>query len=134
MELMEYMRRHGYEQFVACHEPSVGLRAFIAIHDTTLGPACGGVRFWPHSSEDDAIMEVYAPDFVINAGGIINAAHEMNGVYRPEQAREVTERIFDTTERVIHMSRREEVPTYVAASRLAEKRLEAVRGLRPMYR
>ena len=41
-----------------CHEPSVGLKAFIAVHDTTLGPACGGVRIWPHASEDDAIMDV----------------------------------------------------------------------------
>jgi leucine dehydrogenase len=58
MELMEYMQRYGYEQLVACHEPSVGLRAFIAIHDTTLEPACGGVRIWPHPSEDDAIVDV----------------------------------------------------------------------------
>ena len=353
MELLEYMERYEYEQLVLCHEPSVGLKAFIAIHDTTLGPACGGVRIWPHASEEDAITDVlrlaramtyksalaglplgggkaliwadsrkdksaallrafgrfvdtlggryvttedvgmtpsdlehiaretrhvvglpasmggsgdtstltglgvylgmkaaakavwgsdglegrvvamqgfgnvgmktarhlvdegaelivtdtyaaaldrarelgasvvepdaiydtpcdifspcalggvlngdtiprlrcaivaggannqllaeadgdrlhqrgilYAPDFVINAGGIINVAHEMDGIYRPERAREVTERIFETTERVIDASRREEVTTHVAASRLAERRLEAVRGLKPIH-
>ena len=52
------METHGHEQLLICHEPSQGLRAFIAIHDTTLGPACGGLRVWPHESEDDAIMDV----------------------------------------------------------------------------
>ena len=58
MEILEYMETHGHEQLLICHEPSQGLRAFIAIHDTTLGPACGGLRVWPHESEDDAIMDV----------------------------------------------------------------------------
>jgi leucine dehydrogenase len=77
---------------------------------------------------------LYAPDFAINAGGIINAAHEMGGEYRPERAREVTERIFETIERVMQISRREDIPTYVAANRLAEQRLEAVRSLKSIYR
>ncbi len=58
MEILEYMERHGHEQLLICHEPSQGLKAFIAIHDTTLGPGCGGLRVWPHASEDDAIMDV----------------------------------------------------------------------------
>ena len=57
MEVLKYMKQHGHEQLVACSEPSVGLQAFIAIHDTTLGPAAGGVRIWPYESEDDAIMD-----------------------------------------------------------------------------
>ena len=69
---------------------------------------------------------LYAPDYVVNAGGIINVAHEMDGIYRPERAREVTERIFETTERVILISRRDDVPTSVAADRLAERRLEVL--------
>ena len=58
MEILEYMETNGHEQLLICHEPSQGLRAFIAIHDTTLGPGCGGLRVWPHASEDDAIMDV----------------------------------------------------------------------------
>ena len=73
---------------------------------------------------------LYAPDYVINAGGIINVAHEMGGVYRPERAREVTERIYETTERVIAESQQEKISTYIAASRIAEKRLRDVRALR----
>ena len=58
MKILEYLEKYGHEQLMACHEPSVGLRAFIAIHDTTLGPACGGVRIWPHPTEDEAILDV----------------------------------------------------------------------------
>ncbi len=354
MNIIEYMERYGYEQFVVCHEPSVGLKAYIAIHDTTLGPACGGVRIWPHPTEEAAVFDVlrlaramtyksavaglplgggkalivadphkdkseallrafgryvdtlggryvttedvgmtprdlehiaqetrhvvglpesmggsgdtskmtglgvylgmkacakavwgsdslegrvvaiqgfgnvgtyaaqhlveegaklvvadtydgaieraralgaaivgpeaiydtqcdifspcalgavlntttiprlrcaivaggannqlledsdgdalhrrgimFVPGYVINAGGVINAACEMDGAYRPERAKELTERIYDTTERVIRISRSEEIPPYVAAGRLAEHRLEEVRKLKKIYR
>ena len=70
---------------------------------------------------------LYAPDYVINAGGIINVACEIDGDYQPERAREMTERIYDTTERVVHMAREEDIPTAAAADRLAEQRLEEAR-------
>jgi len=38
--------------------PSSGLLAFIAIHDTTLGPALGGCRMWPYGSENEAMTDV----------------------------------------------------------------------------
>ncbi|MGH9126854.1 MAG: Glu/Leu/Phe/Val family dehydrogenase [Acidimicrobiales bacterium] len=47
-----------FEQVVACHEPSVGLRAIIAIHSTALGPSLGGTRFYPYRSEDQAMEDV----------------------------------------------------------------------------
>ena len=58
LDILKYMEQHGHEQLVVCSEPSVGLRAFIAIHDTTLGPALGGVRMWPYENEEDAILDV----------------------------------------------------------------------------
>jgi leucine dehydrogenase len=58
MKTVEYMERHGHEQLTIWTDPTVGLRAFIAIHDTTLGPALGGVRIWPHATEEAAIMDV----------------------------------------------------------------------------
>ena len=58
MDILNHMGRYGHEQLIVCHEPSVGLKGFIAIHDTTLGPACGGVRIWPHVKEDTAILDV----------------------------------------------------------------------------
>ena len=58
MQILEYMQNHGYEQLVACHDPSVGLKAFIAIYDTSLGPALGGVRLWPYKQEEEALTDV----------------------------------------------------------------------------
>jgi leucine dehydrogenase len=52
------MAHEGHEQLLICSDPAVGLKAFIAIHDTTLGPACGGVRIWPHETEDAAVEDV----------------------------------------------------------------------------
>lgn len=47
-----------YEQIVFGHEPSVGLRTIVAVYSTALGPALGGTRFWPFSSEEDALRDV----------------------------------------------------------------------------
>lgn len=58
VDVLEYMEDQGHEQLIVCTEPEAGLRAFIAIHDTTLGPAVGGVRIWPHQSEEDAVLDV----------------------------------------------------------------------------
>ena len=58
---------------------------------------------------------LYAPDYIINAGGIINAASEFGMAYSPDQAREKTERIYDTIGRVIQVSKSEELPTAQAA-------------------
>lgn len=52
-----YMERYDYENVVLCQDRSVGLRAVIAIHDTTLGPAAGGTRMWTYPSELDAIED-----------------------------------------------------------------------------
>jgi len=48
----------GYEQVVVAQDPESGLHAIIAIHDTTLGPALGGLRMWKYKSEDDALRDV----------------------------------------------------------------------------
>jgi leucine dehydrogenase len=47
----------GHEQVVFCYDPEVGLHAIIAIHDTTLGPALGGVRMWTYASEFKALED-----------------------------------------------------------------------------
>jgi leucine dehydrogenase len=47
-----------HEQLVFCSRPEVGLKAIVAIHDTTLGPALGGTRMWNYRSEKEAIKDV----------------------------------------------------------------------------
>jgi leucine dehydrogenase len=48
----------GYEKVLRCRDRSSGLHALIAVHDTTLGPALGGMRMLPYSSEDEALFDV----------------------------------------------------------------------------
>jgi leucine dehydrogenase len=47
-----------HEQVVFFHDRESGLRAIVALHDTTLGPAVGGCRMWPYATEADAITDV----------------------------------------------------------------------------
>jgi len=48
----------GHKKVVYCSDPDTGLRAIIAIHDTTLGPALGGTRMWAYKTEQDALHDV----------------------------------------------------------------------------
>ena len=68
---------------------------------------------------------LYAPDYVVNAGGVINIAEELVGYHR-ERAYANVRRIFDTTTAVINTSIDEGISTATAADRLAEGRIAAV--------
>ena len=57
MEIFNYMENFDYEQLVFCQDKQSGLKAIIAIHDTTLGPALGGTRMWMYESEEAAIED-----------------------------------------------------------------------------
>jgi len=48
----------GYEKVVRCDDPESGLKAIISVHDTTLGPALGGLRMWPYLSDQEALTDV----------------------------------------------------------------------------
>ncbi len=56
--LFDKLIDYEHEQIVMCSEPNIGLKAIIAIHDTTLGPSLGGVRMWPYNNEQEAIRDV----------------------------------------------------------------------------
>jgi len=47
-----------HEQVVVCQDRASGLRAIIAIHDTTLGPGLGGIRMWSYPSDEAALIDV----------------------------------------------------------------------------
>ncbi|HZY56603.1 MAG TPA: Glu/Leu/Phe/Val dehydrogenase [Rubrobacteraceae bacterium] len=57
MQIFEKLAEYRYEQLVFCHDKGTGLRAIIAIHDTTLGPALGGCRMWSYETEDEAVVD-----------------------------------------------------------------------------
>ncbi len=65
---------------------------------------------------------LYAPDFVVNAGGIINVYYELEG-YNRERALAHAEKIYQTTLDIFKVSKDQNIPTYMAANRLAEKRI-----------
>src|SRR5947208_16751467 len=56
--LFPRMAADEFEQVVFCHDRTSGLRAIIAIHDTTIGPALGGIRMRPYPTEQDALIDV----------------------------------------------------------------------------
>ncbi|WP_397600623.1 Glu/Leu/Phe/Val dehydrogenase [Silvanigrella sp.] len=58
MKVFSQIESMGHEQIVFCNDPASGLKAIIAIHDTTLGPALGGTRLLPYENEEDALLDV----------------------------------------------------------------------------
>ena len=56
--IFETLDTFGHEQVVFCHNKDAGLKAIIAIHNTVLGPALGGLRMWPYKTEADALNDV----------------------------------------------------------------------------
>jgi leucine dehydrogenase len=72
---------------------------------------------------------LYAPDYVINAGGLINVADELRG-YSAERARAKVEEIFMTLRMVFHRAKEQGIPTNEAADQLAEERMREVSRIR----
>jgi leucine dehydrogenase len=68
---------------------------------------------------------LYAPDYVINAGGLINVYGELNG-WSAHRSRRKAAEIFDTLLQLFELARKEGLPTYEAADRLAERRIDQV--------
>ncbi|MEH6938606.1 branched-chain amino acid dehydrogenase [Bacillus sp. JJ664] len=75
---------------------------------------------------------VYAPDYVINAGGVINVADELYG-YNRERAMKKVEGVYDNIAKVIEISKRDGIPTYLAADRLAEERIARMAKSRSQF-
>ncbi len=58
MALFSHPSFDHHEQVMFVHDEASGLKAIIAVHDTTMGPAVGGCRMWPYESEEDALNDV----------------------------------------------------------------------------
>jgi leucine dehydrogenase len=80
----------------------------------------------PRLSERDIL---YAPDFVVNAGGLINVANELEG-YNQQRALAQAEGIYDTLKAVFAKARANRVPTHLAANDLAMERIESIGHIR----
>src|SRR4051812_20380426 len=81
-----------------------------------------------HAQALEARGILYAPDYVANAGGVINVYSEIAGWSSARAFRKADE-IYDTILKVFAIAKAERVPTSVAADRLAEQRIRAVGGM-----
>jgi len=102
------------------------------INDTTIpklkvGIVAGGANNQlleeRHGDALEAKGILYAPDYVANAGGVINVYGEVVG-WDEQRALDKAEDIYDTILKVFDIAEAKRIPTYEAADRLAELRLE----------
>lgn len=75
---------------------------------------------------------LYTPDYVVNAGGVIQVADEIKG-FNFERAKLRATKIFDTTRQILRLAEAEGVPPAVAADRLAERRMADLGRLRMIH-
>lgn len=96
------------------------------------GAANNQLRETRHGDQISELGIVYAPDYVINAGGVINVADELYG-YNRERAMKRVETIYNKIETIFEISKRDKIPTYLAADRMAEERIENMRKSRKQF-
>ncbi|MBL4677633.1 MAG: Glu/Leu/Phe/Val dehydrogenase [Mucilaginibacter sp.] len=75
---------------------------------------------------------LFAPDYVINAGGIINCYSELQG-YSKRRTMQLTENIYEATRNVLKLSKAENISTIEAANKIAEKRIADIRKVKSTY-
>jgi leucine dehydrogenase len=101
--IFEAMAAYGYENVLFCQEKELGLRAIIVIHDTTLGPAAGGVRMKPYGTEaealEDALRLARSMTYKNAAAGLKYGGGKCVVIGDPR--REKTEAMFQTLGRFI---------------------------------
>ncbi|GGK95401.1 Glu/Leu/Phe/Val family dehydrogenase [Mangrovihabitans endophyticus] len=97
---------------------------------------CGGANNQlAHPGVEKLLEErgiLYAPDYVVNAGGVIQVADEIEG-FNFDRAKLRATGIFDTTRRILELAAQESVPPAAAADRLAERRMSEVGRLRSLH-
>ncbi len=97
---------------------------------------CGGANNQLAHPEVDKLLAdrgiLYAPDYCVNSGGVIQVADELHG-FVFERAKLKAAQIFDTTRRVFEVAEQEGVPPGAAADRLAERRMAEVGRLRSIH-
>lgn len=76
---------------------------------------------------------LYGPDFLINAGGLINVYTELHG-YNRDIAMGRAETIYSVTEQIIKKAKTEQIPTYVAANKIAEQRIHSIGRISANYK
>lgn len=105
---------------------SAGIKVIAGAANNQLEETC-------HGDKIEEMGLVYVPDFIINAGGVIQVADEFNGGYNAERAKRSVENIYYQIEQVFAIAERDNVPTYIAANTLAEERIEMVKRTKRIF-
>lgn len=58
MSVFDHVEFDNHEEVVFCHDEATGLKAIIAVHDTTMGPSLGGTRMWNYANSEEALTDV----------------------------------------------------------------------------
>ncbi len=85
-----------------------------------------------HGDQLKEMNILYAPDYVVNAGGLMNVFVELEG-YSPERAFDKTRKVYDNVLKVFEIAKRDKVGTHTAADRLAEERMRTIGGLKQRH-
>lgn len=72
---------------------------------------------------------IYAPDFLINAGGLVNVSAELDG-YNRERVMNQVEQIYDRTLEIFHLTEEEKIHTQAAAMKIAQRRIDAIASVK----
>ncbi|KAB2881444.1 Glu/Leu/Phe/Val dehydrogenase [bacterium] len=75
---------------------------------------------------------VYAPDYVINSGGLINVYNELEG-YNQEKALSQAKGIYEIVKIILDLAEKENIPTYVASNKIAEDRMNSIGRIKQTY-
>lgn len=75
---------------------------------------------------------LYAPDYVVNAGGLMNVFVELEG-YSPDRAFEKTRKVYDNVKKVFEIAKRDNIGTHLAADRMAEERIQTIGNLKKRH-
>jgi len=75
---------------------------------------------------------LFAPDYVINAGGLINCYSELMG-FSKKRTMQLTENIYDATRNILKLSAIENIPSIEAANKIAEKRISDIKKVKSSY-
>jgi leucine dehydrogenase len=75
---------------------------------------------------------LYAPDYLINAGGVMNVSIEFEG-WSAEKATKMVDKIFDTTLKIFKLSDEQNIPVYKATDLMAEQRIAAIKNIKGKY-
>ncbi|MFN7905666.1 MAG: Glu/Leu/Phe/Val dehydrogenase dimerization domain-containing protein [Pseudobdellovibrionaceae bacterium] len=111
------------------------------VNDQTMGKlkckaiAGGANNQLAESKHGDHLRELgilYAPDYVVNAGGLMNVFVELEG-YSPDRAFDKTRKVFDNVTQVFQIAKRDNVGTHTAADRLAEERIATIGRLKQRH-